>query len=72
MILVRYLDGTYDMVMDHHLEALINDHRIIGFERSNRWVTIGIDQMRSAGADPYQGPERRRLHDDDLQENPER
>lgn len=69
MILVRYLDGTYDMVMDHHLETLINDNRIIGFERSNRWITIGIDKTRGTGADSYNGPERRQVHDDELLEN---
>lgn len=72
MILVRYLDGTYDMVMHHHLEALINDHRIIGFERSNRWVTIGIDETRGKVADSYNGPERRQHPDDELLKTPER
>lgn len=65
MVLVRYLDGTYDMVMNHHLEALIRDHKIIGFERSNKWVTIGIDQVRGAGTASYTGPERRHPHADE-------
>jgi hypothetical protein len=65
MILVRYLDGTYDMVMGHHLENLINNHEIIGFERSNRWVTIGIDQTRGHGAGAYRGPERRKSSDEE-------
>lgn len=70
MILVRYLDGTYDMVMNHHLEQLINDHKIIGFERSNKWVTIGIDRTRGAAAGFYDGPERRHAGEDDPAENP--
>ena len=70
MILVRYLDGTYDMVMNHHLEELINEHKIIGFERSNKWVTIGIDRTRGAASFPYEGPERRQASEDDPEEHP--
>ncbi|MBT0666077.1 hypothetical protein KI809_17325 [Geobacter pelophilus] len=58
MILVRYLDGTYDMVMNYHLDDLIRDNRIIGFERANRWVTIGLDPVRGSGG-IYLGQDRR-------------
>jgi hypothetical protein len=63
MILVRYLDGSYDMVMTHHLENLISSNRIIGFERSNKWVTIGIEPLRGYGGD-YVGEERRVTDDE--------
>ncbi|WP_041972047.1 GSU3473 family protein [Geobacter sp. OR-1] len=58
MILVRYLDGTYDMVMNYHLDELIKNKRIMGFERSNRWVTIGLDPVRGSGG-IYSGQDRR-------------
>jgi hypothetical protein len=59
MILVRYIDGTYDMVMAHHLDSLIASNRLIGFERSNKWITIGVEPIRGAGGS-YDGPDRRR------------
>lgn len=58
MILVRYLDGSYDMVMNHHLDTLISGNKIIGFERTNKWVTLGVDPVRKEGGS-YSGPERR-------------
>lgn len=58
MVLVRYLDGTYDMVMNYHLDKLISDSKIIGFERSNKWITLGVDPVRGSGG-VYSGPERR-------------
>ncbi|MBI5656397.1 MAG: hypothetical protein HZC44_06075 [Geobacter sp.] len=65
MILVRYLDGTYDMVLERHLGSLISENKIIGFERSNKWVTIGIDPLRKPASETYTGPERRKpAHDE--------
>jgi hypothetical protein len=60
MILVRYLDGTYDMVMNSQLAEMIENNRIIGFERSNRWVTIGLDPVRGSGG-IYNGSNRRTM-----------
>ncbi len=63
MILVRYLDGSYDMVMTQHLENLISSNKIIGFERSNKWVTIGAEPLRGSGGD-YPGLDRRIAEDE--------
>lgn len=71
MILVQYLDGTYDMVMSHHLGTLITEHRIIGFERSNKWVTIGIDKTRGDDKGTFEGVERRQSQDNVAVGNPE-
>jgi len=63
MILVRYLDGSYDMVMAERLENLISSNKIIGFERSNKWVTIGVEPLRGSGGD-YLGVDRRGAEDE--------
>jgi hypothetical protein len=46
------------MVMNYHLDRLISDSKIIGFERSNKWITLGVDPVRGRGG-VYTGPERR-------------
>ncbi|MSM41440.1 MAG: hypothetical protein GJT30_17615 [Geobacter sp.] len=68
MILVRYLDGTYDMVLERHLGSLISENKIIGFERSNKWVTIGVDPLRKPAQEAYTGPERRKSPHDEVED----
>jgi len=47
LIRVQYNDKSYGMVDDSTLESLISGDEIIRFQRSSRWVRIGIDKVRS-------------------------
>ena len=40
---------------------LIAEREILAFERSSRWVKIGVDSIRGDGGKPYDGPERRNI-----------
>ena len=59
LIKVIYANNSADMVKDYLLEGLIASGKVVAFRRSNGWVTIGKDQVRS-GKREYSGPERRR------------
>lgn len=59
LIMVRYMDGSYDMVVSHRLEGLIKAGRIIEFRRENGWVRIGRDPVRREAME-YKGEERRK------------
>jgi hypothetical protein len=50
-IKVMYLDGKIGSIESYQLDALISSKRIKKFQRSGRWVTIGIDPMRQIKAD---------------------
>lgn len=39
----------------------IDEREILAFERSSRWVRIGVDPIRGDGGEPYDGPERRNI-----------
>jgi hypothetical protein len=48
------------MVKDTVLEEMITSKRICRFQRSDGWVTIGVDPLRGTKPDiTYAGPERR-------------
>jgi len=47
MIRICYPDGRYDMIKASHLERLLNVHRIHRFKRSEGWVVVGRDRVRS-------------------------
>ena len=59
---VEYLEGNHAFVDDHALEGLIGLGLIKKFYRPSerRWITIGIDAVRSSGNKIYSGCERRR------------
>jgi hypothetical protein len=60
LIRVQYPDNRFDMVQGFLLDSLIQARRISKFQRSEGWVTIGVDPVRGMNADaPYKGPERR-------------
>ena len=59
LIKVIYKDNSADMVKDYLLEGLITSVRIVAFQRSSGWVTIGKDPIRN-GRREYDGPERRK------------
>jgi hypothetical protein len=60
LIRVQYDDNRYDMLKDVRLEEMITSKQITRFQRSDGWVTIGIDPVRGTKTDfTYSGPERR-------------
>ena len=47
LIRVKYDDNSFGMVDDRDLEQLIADEKIVGFQRTSGWVTIGRDPVRN-------------------------
>lgn len=62
LVMVRYVDGSYDMVVSHRLDGLIKAGRIIEFRRENGWARVGKDPVRREALDDYAGEERRKQH----------
>jgi len=56
---VVYQDGMMAMVEGHALQSLIEEDRIVKFQRSDGWVYPGIDPVRRFAHRNYKGPERR-------------
>ncbi|KAF0220057.1 MAG: hypothetical protein FD174_1502 [Geobacteraceae bacterium] len=61
-ILVLYKDLSYAVVKDYSLDKLIREEKIVGFQRSSGWVSIGHDPVRGTGG-RYSGPERRKFEE---------
>ena len=59
MIRILYHDGRYDMVKRWTLEMLIAQDRIQGFRRSNGWVRVGSDKLRTPHSANYPDDDRR-------------
>jgi hypothetical protein len=59
MIRVMYGDDTYDVVKSSQLDDLILSGKVVRFLRSEGWITVGVDPIRSYARDWYHGPERR-------------
>ena len=55
---VIYEDGMMDVVDPQRLQTLIDADSIVKFQRSDGWVYLGIDPVRTANSG-YQGPEKR-------------
>jgi hypothetical protein len=58
IIKVIYADDGLGLVNASDLEYLIKAHKILAFERSNGWATIGRDPIRQRDSKPV-GQERR-------------
>ncbi|MDY0267476.1 MAG: hypothetical protein RBR25_00145 [Trichloromonas sp.] len=60
LIRVIYSDGRHDLVKPFILDRLIDQKGIRSFKRSNGWVALGVDPVRTRrGDNGYQGVERR-------------
>jgi hypothetical protein len=59
MIRVKYPNGNTEMVRPPLLRHLINSNKISEFRRSDGWVVLGQDRLRSAKGVDYAGKERR-------------
>ena len=51
LIQVKYPDDRYGYVKGKTLDLLIESNKIIEFERSTGWVTIGVDPIRKTKRD---------------------
>ena len=58
VIRVVYDNGSYDMIKTTRLDDLIPSGKVLKFFRSDGWVTVGVDPIRTAQV-RYDGPERR-------------
>lgn len=60
-IAVKYYNNVYDFVPPFTLDALLLSEQIKEFYRPSeqRWIKLGVDQIRGIGGD-YNGSERRR------------
>jgi len=60
MIRVEYKDGKQQLVRPHQLKKLIASEKIVRFERSGGWATLGSDILRDPGGNgEFHGTERR-------------
>lgn len=60
LIPVIYPNGSHDLVKDFYLDYLIEEKKIDQFKRSDGWVSIFSDSIRSKKSRAkYTGPERR-------------
>ncbi len=59
LIRVRYSTGKIKEVQPRKLQKLIEKRKIVQFLRSNGWVTVGYDPIRTVSRSQYPGPERR-------------
>ena len=60
LIRVRHSTGLIEQVTPRKLQRLIEKRKIVQFMRSNGWVTVGYDPVRSQESGNYSGPERRK------------
>lgn len=62
LIRVRYKDGRIDLVPSEILDEMILMNDIEGIERSNSWVVLGEDPVRSTLRGRYYGlpPQRKK------------
>jgi hypothetical protein len=60
LIPVMYPNGKHDQVKDFMLSTLIDNRNLVKFKRSNGWVNVTTDNIRSTRSiSLYAGEERR-------------
>ena len=59
-ILVLYNNNVYDVVDEERLDALITEKKIVGFHRSDEWVTVGGKLVKNGGRVNGKADERER------------
>jgi len=60
LIKVMYQDGKIEETENYQLDALIASNKIKKFQRSGKWVTIGVDPIREVKED-YSGVPKREI-----------
>jgi len=58
IIKVMYQNGKIGEIENFQLDALINSNTIKKFQRSGKWVTIGVDPIREGKEDYLEVPKR--------------
>jgi hypothetical protein len=58
IIKVMYQNGKIEEIEPYQLDALIHSNKIKKFQRSGKWVTIGVDPIREAREDYLEVPKR--------------
>jgi len=59
LVMVKYLNGSYDIIVSHRLDGLIKADKILAFRRGNGWVRVGKDPVRGEAID-FTGEDRRK------------
>lgn len=67
VIRVMYKNNKYDMVKTSMLDELIDSGKIVKFQRSDGWATIGLTRLRGTNG-IYSGPDRRKQVSEELQQ----
>lgn len=58
LVMVKFLDGSYDMVVSHRLDGLLKTGRVLEFRRVGGWARVGRDSLRKT-PNSFPGEERR-------------
>jgi hypothetical protein len=58
LIKVMYQDGKIGEIENYQLDALIDSSKIKKFQRSGKWITIGVDPIREVKEDYLEVPKR--------------
>jgi hypothetical protein len=61
LIKVIYQDGKIGEMENYQLDALITSNKIKKFQRSGKWVTIGVDPTREVKEDYLETPKREKF-----------
>ena len=57
-----YQNGKIGEIETYQLDALIHSNNIKKFQRSGKWVTIGIDPIRGVTEDYLEVPKRQKYN----------
>jgi len=60
LIKVMYQDGKIGKIETYQLDDLIYSNKIKKFQRSGKWVTIGVDPIREVKEDYLEVPKRQK------------
>lgn len=60
LIKVMYQDGKIGQIESYELDGFIHSKKIIKFQRSGKWVTIGVDPIRGIREDYLEVPKRQK------------
>jgi hypothetical protein len=61
LIKVMYQNGKIGEIDPYQLDALIHSNTIKKFQRSGKWVTIGVDPIREEREDYLEVPKRQKI-----------
>ena len=59
LIRVKYVDERFDMVRPETLDKLLENGKVLEFQRHDGWIMPGIGNLRHSNKNNYSGYERR-------------